>query len=286
MLRSTFIKNLIALGGLSYLPTKYVKNYQKYYLLQCFVRGFRFYEGTKLINEMKEGDLLELVREQDNEHDDCAIALHFNRKKIGYIPAESNELLSKLLDIGVPELIAEITFLKNEAAEWEKVNVAVYVLKEITETKAAISSAAYLTQLETPHYRTLKRNNDIVTKVTYKEDDDEDWDDSSSNYYDYLVDNSKDNSIYTYIHSNLDPTARYEEQLDYLIVNKNKIADKPGLLERLKQIESSLYKTDEMFDDNGYIVLSVKKAEGLIKEISGLSDVADRLGRKFIELEF
>ncbi len=61
-------------------------HYKKYYLLQCFVRGFRFYEGPNLLGGMAEGHELELVREPDNEYDDCAIALYWNGKKIGFIP--------------------------------------------------------------------------------------------------------------------------------------------------------------------------------------------------------
>lgn len=285
MTRSGFIQRLIALGGLPFLPTSLVTHYQKFYLLQCFVRGFRYYEGPKLLDTMQEGALLELVREHNNPYDACAIALHFNNQKIGYIPAESNEVLSKLLDIGIPELIAEITFLKADAAEWEKVSIAVYVLKEVTNIPP---TAAYLTQLDTPHYRTLKRDNDIVTKINlqHKLVDDDDWDDSPQDYYEYLVEHSKDDSIYTHIHEHLDPYAHYEEQVDYLVVNKHKLAHKPDLLQSLQQIESKLYQTEQMFDDDGYMVLSVKKADAFIKQIEGLGNVMDKLGRKFIELEF
>ncbi len=285
MTRSTFIQRLIALGGLPFLPTSLVTNYQKFYLLQCFVRGFRYYQGPQLLDNMHEGALLELVREHNNPYDECAIALHFNQQKIGFIPAESNEVLSKLLDIGIPELIAEITFLEAGAAEWEKVSIAVYVLKEVTNVPP---TAAYLTQLDTPHYRTLKRDNDIVTKINLQKQvaDDEEWDDSPDNYYDYLVEHSKDDSIYTHIHNHLDPTANYEEQVDYLVVNKHKLAHKPDLLQSLQKIESKLYQTEQMFNDDGYIVLSVKKAENYIEKINSLGNVTDKLGRKFIELEF
>ena len=83
--------------------------------------------------------------------------MHWNQKKIGFIPAEDNEILSKLLDIGIPELIAEITFLQPAAAAWENVRIAISVLKEIPASEQVPSTAAYLTQLETPRYRTLKR---------------------------------------------------------------------------------------------------------------------------------
>lgn len=43
---------------------------------------------------------------------------------------------------------------------------------------------------------------------------------------------------------------------------------------------------DAMFDEEGYIVLSVKKAESLIDRISNVVDVADKLGWHFVELRF
>lgn len=287
MKRSEFLKNIITAGGLSFLSGKSfrTKQYQKYYLLQSFVRGFRFYEGPKLLTEMKEGDMLELVREAENEHDPCAIALHWNSRKIGFIPAESNEILSKLLDIGIPDLIAEITFLKAEAAAWENVHIAVYVLKELPDTETVPASTAYLTQLDTPHYKSLKRAGDRITKVYYDEAD-ETQVKEVTDYYQYLVDNSKDDSIYGHIHTDLDPDADYEQQIDFLVVNEKLIGNNPGLLQKIKQVESELYNAIKMFDEDGYIVLSVNKAEGLIKEISGLGDIADKLGRKFIELKF
>lgn len=282
MKRIEFIKNILALGGLSFLSGKSITiaHYQKYYLLQCFVRGFRFYKGISLLHSMKEGDLLQLVREPGNPHDPCAIALHWNCEKIGYIPAESNEILSKLLDAGIPELIAEISFLKAEAAAWENVHISVYVLKELKNAPA--DNAAYLTMLETPKYHSLKRDNNVITKVTEEEEEEIGVDD----YYSYLIDNSKDNGIYSFIHDRLDPDAQYEKQGDFLVVDTKELSAKPSLEEALKKIESDLYDAGQMFEENGYIVLNVRKAENFIKQISGLDDIADKLGRKFIQLHF
>ncbi len=73
MQRSDFIKGIIGFLGISALPASMVKQYHRYYLLQSFVRGFRFYEGLKLLDEMHEGDLLEMLREPANEYDPKAI---------------------------------------------------------------------------------------------------------------------------------------------------------------------------------------------------------------------
>jgi hypothetical protein len=166
--RKGFIAYFLSLGGLAAIPKHWIKSYTKVYLLQCFVAGFRYYKGPELLGKMQTGDMLELVREPNNEHDACAIALHFNNEKIGFIPAQENEMLSRLLDAQVVELMAEVTFLEHNAATWENVRIAVYVLKE--SSVALPAQGEYLTQLETPKYTSLKRG-DNVFRIHYEEGD-------------------------------------------------------------------------------------------------------------------
>jgi hypothetical protein len=287
MNRLSFISRLITLGGLSFLSGKAIstKQFKKFYLLQSFVRGFKYYDGPALINQMKEGDLLELVREPDNEYDPCAIALNWNNHKIGFIPAEDNDMLSKLLDIGIPEFIAEITFLQTDAAAWENVRIAISVLKEIPANEQLPSTAAYLTELETPHYRTLKRTDQTLTRV-YPDRVTEQEDLETVDAVEYLERFGKTDRIKKMIETNLDPTVDYGEQVDFLVVDKGKLNNIPELEDQIHALESELYNADAMFDKKGYVVLSVKKAEGLIDQVSNLGDVADKLGRRFVELSF
>lgn len=177
MKRSDFIKNLLGLGAATIVLPSYnwIKQYDKFYLLQNFVRGFRYYKGPELLDEMKEGDMLELVREPENEYDQFAIALHFNKEKIGFVPAESNEILSKLLDIGLVELTAEITHLKKEAAAWENVAVAIYVLKEKEPGETMSIEAQKHTVLETPEYYSVKNTGQKVTRFYIDETDTEEY---------------------------------------------------------------------------------------------------------------
>src|SRR5690606_9254720 len=94
------------------------------------------------------------VREPDNLHDNYAVALHLHGIRSVTSPGkEGNEMLSRLLDAGVIDLLAEIAYLKTKAAAWENVHIAVYVLKALD--RASLSEpTGYLTVLETPHYRT------------------------------------------------------------------------------------------------------------------------------------
>jgi len=164
MHRSAFLKKLIASVVIGKLPLSITKEFRKIYLLQCFVAGFRHYEGMQLLSGMKEGNLLELVREPQNEYDDCAIALHWQGKKIGFIPASVNEMLSYLLDAEALSLFAIITHLENNAQPWENVAVAVYFVQEVNKDLPA--HASYLTRIEAPHYRTLHRNKEKLKQKT------------------------------------------------------------------------------------------------------------------------
>ena len=156
MTRTSFLTRLFGSIALGRLPVELTKEFRKIYLLQCFVAGFRHYEGMQLISAMQEGDLLELKREPKNEFDDCAIALHLQGKKIGFIPASVNEMLSYLLDAEALSLFAVITHLEKNAQPWENVAVAIYFVQEVNNELPA--HASYLTRIEAPHYRTLQYN--------------------------------------------------------------------------------------------------------------------------------
>lgn len=162
MKRSDFLKNLIASVAIGKLPLSLTKDFRKIYLLQCFAAGFRHYEGMNMLENMKEGDLLELVREPDNSYDACAIALHWQGKKIGFIPASINEMLSFLLDAEALSLFAVITHLEKESQPWENVAVAVYFIQDVNKELPA--HASYLTRIEAPHYRTLNNKKPSAIK--------------------------------------------------------------------------------------------------------------------------
>jgi len=88
MNRASFIHSLVDGAGLAAIPKHWVKHYQKVYLLQCFVRGFRFTNGDEaLLGEMKEGMILQLVREPENEHDCFAITTAFQQRENWLYPS-------------------------------------------------------------------------------------------------------------------------------------------------------------------------------------------------------
>jgi hypothetical protein len=265
-----------------------IKNYRKFYLLQCFVAGFRFHSGMQHLDRMKEGELLELRREPDDAYDDSAIALYWNELKIGYIPKEENTLLSRLLDAEALELIAEITHLKKEVRPWENLHIAVSFLKEwdgpLSENKL------YLAEIQSPEYRTLSGPERLITRIQGRSDDmpasDPDW-------YRFFESHSNNDSIYNLLHnSGLDPTYRYGAKTgDYLLINIHRaspetwVDDVNALVDDLhRSILDQADDLEELFGVSGYVVLCTREAERLVPRLEGLVEVTDKLGNKYIEM--
>jgi hypothetical protein len=155
MKRSDFLQRLVAISGFGSFNLQTLIPKRKIYLQQFFVAGFRHYKGMELLQSMEENDLLELRREPDNEHDDCAIALYWQQEKIGYIPAGFNEMLAKLIDAQALPLLGMITHLNRQVKPWENVVAAVYFLQD--ENVEIPAHADYLQQVVKPVYKTSKK---------------------------------------------------------------------------------------------------------------------------------
>jgi hypothetical protein len=282
MQRKKFIQNILSLGALNLLPQDSFKHYKKFYLLQCFVAGFRFYNGMKLLDNMNEGDMLQLLREPQNEYDECAVALLWNNEKIGFIPSDENQILSRLIDANALELMVEITHLNKDVKPWENLCVAVYFLKEANKVPP---SGEYLSVLNTPFYTTYKNKDGSISKVNFEEEEvfenEEDW-------YTFLVDNSKDNGIYDIIHtSNVMPNYNYATHTEeYLLVNKNTLPPSFELKDIIQKAERLMGELTNLFAEDGYIVMTTQEAEKLIPRITAIVNVTDKLGRHYIELLF
>jgi HIRAN domain len=127
MIRKDFLRSLLGFAGVAILPAKKILLAKKTLLLQFHIRGFQYYEGPILVHEMKPGEALKLVREPKNKFDANAIALHYRNLKIGFVPAEKNEVITRLLDSGTVIIKAEIISINPEAGPWEVVYAGIYV---------------------------------------------------------------------------------------------------------------------------------------------------------------
>lgn len=101
------------------------------FMYDDYIKGFKYYEGLRLIREIKEENELELVREYDNPYDDSAIAVYWEGNKLGFLPTQKNEVIANLLDHGVL-LKAEVVYTQPECEPWEMCFIAVRILMPST----------------------------------------------------------------------------------------------------------------------------------------------------------
>ncbi len=62
--------------------------------------GLRYYAGSLVWPDMKEGDVLDLRREADNPFDARAVEVYWHGYKLGYVPRANNADVARLLDHG------------------------------------------------------------------------------------------------------------------------------------------------------------------------------------------
>jgi HIRAN domain len=90
-------------------------------IYQSFVRGFVYSPCLSQLSSMKPNELLQIIREPDNEYDPFALALYHKNQKVGFVPAEDNYIISQLMDAGHGHFTAEIVNIDSHAPTWEQV---------------------------------------------------------------------------------------------------------------------------------------------------------------------
>lgn len=129
--------------------------------LNCNLAGFGHTEGYLVLDEMRPGDKLYMVREDENKHDLDAIALFYVPKHelpkdtqlfsislgkpkkanaqertvealhVGYIPGRDNTQLAQLMDFGHKDIFeCVITYVDKEAHPNQQVQIRVNLLEK------------------------------------------------------------------------------------------------------------------------------------------------------------
>jgi hypothetical protein len=70
------------------------------------IAGFTYYEGVDAFKDLQIGTELRLLAEPENKFDDAAVAIYHQDKKLGYVPKNKNEYMSKFLNSGHTDLFA------------------------------------------------------------------------------------------------------------------------------------------------------------------------------------
>jgi len=95
-------------------------------LLCCHVAGTGYVQLDHIEPELRTGDYLVLRREPMNAHDPMAtLVLDGKRRKLGYVPRESNEVIARLMDAGkhiTTELVG-----KGWDGSWLRLDIEVFL---------------------------------------------------------------------------------------------------------------------------------------------------------------
>lgn len=97
-----FLKSLTVLIGGFALPAiaRTATNPAGEILQHSPVARFQYHQGATLWPRLAAGQPLQLVRETDNRHDDRAVRVDWQDRKLGYTPRLDNAAVSQLLDRG------------------------------------------------------------------------------------------------------------------------------------------------------------------------------------------
>lgn len=123
----------------------------KHEFLSCNLAGFGHTEGYVVLDELKPGDELLMIREDENKHDREAIALFFCPKTecnaelheidykgtrvralhMGYIPASQNTQLSVFMDYGHEDIFeCRIASIDKEDHPNQQIQIKVYLKRK------------------------------------------------------------------------------------------------------------------------------------------------------------
>ena len=135
MNRSAFIKSFIISGfglltakGLTKPAFTIPEEEKTTALLKCYIAGYAYYQGERVIDQLKQGCKLDLIREPENPYDNKAIAIYFKNHKLGFIPRINNKVIANIMDQKI-EVFAKILKIKPENNDWDKVRVEVVMGK-------------------------------------------------------------------------------------------------------------------------------------------------------------
>lgn len=98
------------------------------YLLDVVVAGTTFC-STIAEHEplLVPGKALKMLRDPKNEHDEQAIGIYHDLTRIGWVPREENEVLSRLMDAG-KAFFCRIAEVKRKG-DWLKVKVKIFMVE-------------------------------------------------------------------------------------------------------------------------------------------------------------
>ncbi len=99
---------------------------QEIHLFDSFVAGTSHLADQTVLDEIKEGDYLFLVREENKFDQNAIMILSKDKKKVGYVPEKDNIVFARLMDAG-KKLSAKITGIEHKGS-FTKIAVSIYLV--------------------------------------------------------------------------------------------------------------------------------------------------------------
>jgi len=103
----------------------------KLYYTEFHVAGVQYYEANEVMDRMKNGDKVRLVRDEDNHHDKEAIAIFYDDTHIGYVPRTETDKFVNFIDMGWGDIFeTRISALKPDSHPESQIYVRVKILRK------------------------------------------------------------------------------------------------------------------------------------------------------------
>ena len=98
------------------------------YLLDIVVAGTTFCtEMDTLEPKLLPETVLKMIRQPQNKHDELAIGIYLNSIRVGWVPMEHNEVISRLMDAG-KAFFCRIESTKRKG-NWVKINAKIFMVE-------------------------------------------------------------------------------------------------------------------------------------------------------------
>ncbi len=99
---------------------------RKIHLFDTYVAGTSYLEDRTVLDELKEGDGLVLLREENKFDDNAILILTESRQKIGYVPEKDNRIFARLMDAG-KLLTAEVAAV-GQKGSLSRIRIGIYLV--------------------------------------------------------------------------------------------------------------------------------------------------------------